>query len=130
MTHPLEFIRLLVGDLGRSIEFYRDVLGMELAFDDGENYASFAVVPGFSLSLFRHDLMADAIGAHDPVSGDRAVLVFATEDVDAEAERLTRLGVEVIAAPADRPDWGIRTVHVRDPDGHLIEINRPLPELA
>lgn len=25
------------------------------------------------------------------------------------------------------PDWGIRTAHLRDPDGNLIEINQPLP---
>lgn len=24
------------------------------------------------------------------------------------------------------PDWGIRTAHLRDPDGHLIELDAPL----
>jgi catechol 2,3-dioxygenase-like lactoylglutathione lyase family enzyme len=28
----------------------------------------------------------------------------------------------------DRPEWGIRTAHFRDPDGNLIEINQPLKE--
>lgn len=128
MTVQLEFVRLLVGDLARSVAFYRDVLGLRLAFDDGENYASFDVTEGFSLSLFRHDLMAEAIGSDAPVGGDRAVLVFASSDVDAEAERLAARGVEIVAPPTDRPDWGIRTLHLRDPDGHLVEINAPLPD--
>jgi catechol 2,3-dioxygenase-like lactoylglutathione lyase family enzyme len=28
----------------------------------------------------------------------------------------------VVTQPQDRPDWGIRTAHFRDPDGNLIEI--------
>jgi hypothetical protein len=27
----------------------------------------------------------------------------------------------------DRPDWGIRFVHLRDPAGNLIEVNCPIP---
>lgn len=127
MTNRLEFVRVLVTDLPRSIAFYGDVIGLALAFDDAENYASFDVVPGFSLSLFRHDLLADAIGHDSSISGDRAVLVFATADVDAEAARLARLGIDIVAPPTDHPEWGIRTLHLRDPDGHLIELNASLP---
>lgn len=129
MTRRLEYVRLLVEDLQRSIAFYRDVLGLTLAFDDGDNYASFDIVPGFSLSLFRRELMADAIGvspAQVP-AGDRVALVIAVPDVDAEAARLRDLGdVAVVATVTDRPDWGIRTIHLRDPDGNLIELNDPL----
>lgn len=131
MGARLEFVRVLVADLPRSIGFYRDVLGLTLAFDDGENYAAFDIAPGFGLSLFRADLMHEAIAgdAALPSRGaDQAVLVLAVDDVDAEASRLADLGIEIVAAPEDRPDWGIRTVHLRDPDGHLVELNQPLPE--
>lgn len=125
----VEYVRLLVSDLQRSIRFYRDVLGLSLAFDDGDNYAAFDVVPGFGLSLFTRDLMTAAIGdpGQPPPRGDASVLVCAVESVDAEVDRLRDLGVVVVAPPEDRPDWGIRTAHLRDPDGYLLEINSPLP---
>jgi hypothetical protein len=36
-------------------------------------------------------------------------------------------GAQFVADLTDRPDWGIRTAHLRDPDGNLIELNSPLP---
>jgi lactoylglutathione lyase len=51
------------------------------------------------------------------------VLVFGTDDVDAAAERLRGLGVRLETGPLDRSEWGVRTLHLRDPDGHLIELN-------
>ena len=58
---------------------------------------------------------------------DAVVLVLATKNVDAAANMLRAKGVALVSEPEDRPDWGIRTAHFRDPDGHLIEINCPLP---
>jgi catechol 2,3-dioxygenase-like lactoylglutathione lyase family enzyme len=55
------------------------------------------------------------------------VLVFGTDDVDAAAERLRGLGVRLETDPLDRSEWGVRTLHLRDPDGHLVELNSPLP---
>jgi hypothetical protein len=31
-----------------------------------------------------------------------------------------------VGAPQDRPEWGIRVAHVRDPDGTLVEVNEPI----
>jgi catechol 2,3-dioxygenase-like lactoylglutathione lyase family enzyme len=28
----------------------------------------------------------------------------------------------IVTQPMDRPEWGLRTAHFRDPDGNLIEI--------
>jgi lactoylglutathione lyase len=52
--------------------------------------------------------------------------VFLVGDVDAEAERLARLGASVLSGPADRP-WGHRTVHVADPDGFVVEFAQEIP---
>jgi hypothetical protein len=41
--------------------------------------------------------------------------------------RLGARGVSFLNEPHDRPDWGIRVLHLRDPDGLLIELNEPLP---
>jgi lactoylglutathione lyase len=127
----LEFVRLLVADVATSLTFYRDVMGMTVTFNDGENYAALQVSDDFGLTLFRRDLMADAVGrsgmAPRAAVQDSFALVFGTDDVDAAAERLRGLGVRLETDPLDRPDWGVRTLHLRDPDGHLVELNSPLP---
>ncbi|WP_376787279.1 VOC family protein [Micromonospora halotolerans] len=28
----------------------------------------------------------------------------------------------VVAAAADRPGWGVRSAYLRDPEGHLVEV--------
>ncbi|HYN63787.1 MAG TPA: VOC family protein [Candidatus Limnocylindrales bacterium] len=128
----LEVVRLLVADLPTSLTFYRDVLGMTVTFNDGENHADVRVNDDFSLALFRRDLMAEAVGragrAASAAVQDSFVLVFRTDDVDAAAQRLRDLGIRLETDPVDRPDWGIRTIHLRDPDGQLVELNSPLPK--
>jgi lactoylglutathione lyase len=127
----LEFVRLLVADVPTSRTFYRDALGMTVTFDDGANYVDLRVNDEFSLALFRRDAMAEAVGrsglAPSAAVQDSFVIVFGVDDVDAAAERLRGLGVRLETDPVDRADWGIRTLHVRDPDGHLVELNSPLP---
>jgi catechol 2,3-dioxygenase-like lactoylglutathione lyase family enzyme len=39
---------------------------------------------------------------------------------------LSGKGVVFITGPHDRPEWGIRVAHFRDPDGTLIEVYQSL----
>jgi catechol 2,3-dioxygenase-like lactoylglutathione lyase family enzyme/transposase len=48
------------------------------------------------------------------------------DDVDRYYERIKRLGAEVIHGPEDKP-WGMREIHVRDPNGHVIRFGHGLP---
>jgi predicted enzyme related to lactoylglutathione lyase len=57
---------------------------------------------------------------------DGFCLVFGVGDVNATWAAMTAAGGTGVAGPTDRPDWGIRTAHLRDPDGNLVEINAPL----
>ena len=56
------------------------------------------------------------------------MLVFEATDLDSTVEALKARGADFVAELQDRPDWGIRTAHLRDPEGNLIELNEPLPE--
>lgn len=53
-------------------------------------------------------------------------LCIVLDDVDDYCERIKRLGAEVIYGPADEP-WGLREIHVRDPNQHVIRFGQGIP---
>jgi catechol 2,3-dioxygenase-like lactoylglutathione lyase family enzyme len=53
-------------------------------------------------------------------------LCIFVDDVDDYYERITKLGADVIMPPTDRP-WGMREIHVRDPNGHVIRFGHGIP---
>ena len=122
-------IRLLVDDFPACFRFYRDTLGFSPTFGaEDDVYADFET-GGQGIALFARSLMADAVGGNASRDiQDAAVLVLATQNVDEAADTLRAKGVALATEPTDRPLWGIRTAHFRDPDGHLIEINCPLAQ--
>jgi len=129
-TLRLTHVRLLVKDFAACFRFYRDVLGFEVLWGEEEGrYADFRAGDAI-VALYKRGLMAEAVGEAEKPSEaeaqDRAALIFAVEDVDATYESLKMKGVTFVAEPMDRPDWGIRAAHFRDPDGNLLEINRDL----
>lgn len=123
--------RLLVRDFPASFLFYRDVLGFAPGLgDETDVYAEFGVGAAI-LALFPRSFMAGAVGAGEkpanPEGQDRAAFVFAVEDIDQAYQELGARGIVFVTEPQDRPDWGLRTAHFRDPDGNLLEIYSPLP---
>jgi lactoylglutathione lyase len=126
----LTHVRLLVMDFPACFRFYRDVLGFEVLWgEEGGRYADFKAGDAI-VALYDRRLMAEAVRtAHLPSEGDaqdRVALIFAVDDVDAASEQLRARGIKLVTEPQDRPDWGIRTAHFRDPDGNLMEIYRDL----
>ncbi|MFD9591929.1 VOC family protein [Kitasatospora sp. NPDC059973] len=59
-----------------------------------------------------------------PAAQDSAMLAVRVTDVDEALALCLRHGARVAAEATDRPAWGptLRTAHLRDPDGHLIEL--------
>jgi catechol 2,3-dioxygenase-like lactoylglutathione lyase family enzyme len=127
--HP----RLLTADFPAMFAFYDTVLtavaGAQRTRGDGAGpYASWDVDGQGVLSLFDRAAMAAATGtaglpAQAPPAQDRAALVGRVPDVVAAYAIALRHGGTPVAEPADRPEWGpgLRTAHVRDPEGNLLE---------
>ena len=127
----LDNVRLLVTRFEETFAFYRDVLGLTLTWGEADgHFASFEAPGGSGIGLFRRDLMAQAVGtAGLPDAApcqDRVALILRVEGLDAIARSLTDRGVALVSPPRDMADWGIRVVHVRDPDGTLIELFEPM----
>ena len=128
LTHT----RLLVTRFEACFEFYRDQLGLEVGFGNpGDVYADFKAGDAI-IALFDRGLMAQAVGTTElPVDGqhqDRVVLSLGVDQVDETYGQLRERGVTFLNEPHDQPDWGIRVVHLRDPDGNLIELYNGLAQ--
>lgn len=84
------------------------------------------------VALYDRKIMAEAIGTADlPLQSDaqdKFSMIFEVDNVDKEAADLRKKGIELETEPQNRPEWGIRTAHLRDPDGNLIELFESLPE--
>lgn len=126
---------ITVSDLDRAVEFYRDVLGLEVLAEfsvGGEAFATGVGVDGASAD-FTHLDAGDArieLVSYDPEGQDRdqpdlnqpgATHVGLTvDDVDAVYESLPE-DVETISEP-QTTDSGTRICFVEDPEGNLVEI--------
>lgn len=124
--------RLLVSKFDACFRFYRDVMGFEVGWGaEGTGYADLKAPDGAALSLFQREEMSEALGTlnlpYEASIQDRFALTFETDDLDGTMTQLRLKGANFTTKPKDHPDWGIRTVYMRDPDGNLIEINSPMP---
>ena len=115
-------VRLLVDDPAEAFRFYRDELGLTPGWgEEGDVYASFAAGDG-AVAIFARGGQADAVELRGP--GDGVLLVL---EVDSVEEWAGRLGDRVVAGPTERPEWGGRVLHLRDPSGNLIELFESIP---
>ena len=105
-------ITLQVSDLGRSLVFYTNLLGLE--FPDRSQRAASTVVGGVRL-LLHEDFDPSLKGER---RGAGVGLHFAVKDVDALHRNLQKRGL-MADLPETHP-WG-REFSVRDPDGYEIE---------
>jgi len=124
-------VRLLVKDYRKCFNFYTQQLGLEAAWDVGECYASFKVADGIEgLAIFSSDMMAEAVGnagKSQPVGfREKAMVVFEVANVDESYRELSDKGLKFIDQPTDMPGWGMRVVHLYDPEENLIELFTPL----
>lgn len=128
--HP----RLLVARFAECFRFYDAVLpkliGANLVQgNESGPYAHWDVDGEGVLMLFSRAAMATTLGtAHLPATAqpaqDATMLVCRVTDVDAGLALCLAHGATEAAAAADRPEWGpsMRTAHLRDPDGNLVEL--------
>lgn len=129
----LSHIRLLTNQFPEMFHFYRNAFDFRVRWgnEDGP-YVEFDTETGVDIALFSRKLMAEIVNAADKPeftrSQDPVMLIIAVDDVDFRTNRLIESGATLANPPADQPGHGIRSAHLRDPDGNLIEINSELPQ--
>ena len=120
MTMTVEKISAVtfrVLNMKASVQFYKDVLGMEIIY--GGEDGSFS-------SLRAKDANTPILNLEQgrSVTGWGARMIFYVADVDAFWEHLRGKGLQP-ESPRDA-SWGERYFHISDPDGHELSFARPI----
>lgn len=115
-------IGLTVGDVEKSVAWYRDVLGfiVEQEWQDDGKLAGAAMLAGAARLFLGQD---DWAKGRDRKKGEGCRIHLATaQDVDEVAGRIKASGGELESEPADMP-WGVRAFTLVDPDGFNLTIS-------
>jgi catechol 2,3-dioxygenase-like lactoylglutathione lyase family enzyme len=115
-------ITLFVEDLAAARQFYQDVFGLPIHYqDDASAVFAFGGTLVNLLDVAQADELIAPAATAPPDAGSRFVFTIDVDDVDAMCAELEARGVELLNGPMDRP-WGIRTASFRDPAGYIWEI--------
>lgn len=112
----LETVVFFVSSLERSIAFYRDTLGLEVAPMDSHD-GPIAIAQAGPVSLVFIQRKARA--------GETPIPVFSLEGgIDDCAQALAAKGVEIVVPVSEAPDGGL-SLDFLDPDGNVLSLYQP-----
>ncbi len=104
-------VTVYVTDVDRSVDFYTETLGLELAYRGGPGWAVVRAPDGFALGL--HDAMGEApVGA----SGSATPGFHVEGDLEEVVDELRGRGVEFVGEITE--DTAVPLAYFEDPDGN------------
>jgi lactoylglutathione lyase len=116
MFKEIDYTMIVVSDMQRSVEFYRDKLGIPLKFQspDWTEFATGAT----TLALHGGGIPSQGPPAGDPSKVAGACSIgFNVDDVDKTYEELKAKGIRFMMPPMQREGEGIKLAVAIDPDG-------------
>lgn len=113
----LENMMLVVADMEKSVQFYKEIFGLEVILDFGANKT---LTGGLALQTL--ETYKEFIGRDDISFGSNNFeIYFEEDDFDAFAVKLKDNDIEFVH-PVTTHSWGQRVVRFYDPDKHIIEV--------
>jgi glyoxylase I family protein len=122
----IEMLKGLMGatiwseDLNNLLPFYRDVLGLKVAYElpDFVGFGARADGGGYTGAYL-------GLGTHSEIRGKpsdqyRHMIGLDSDDVDGDYGRLQAAGVEFIEKPTDYA--GLRIATLKDPEGNIVQL--------
>ena len=117
--HELAITFLYYRDLPRAFAFYRDVLGLPLAIDQGDLAKILRIAPGAHVGL-----VDEAKGMNRWQAEKCVQLCIRVADVHAWYAYLQEMAVDNLSRMFENEKLGIRAFVFRDPEGYQIEIQQ------
>ncbi|MBT6145274.1 MAG: hypothetical protein HOH74_07595 [Gemmatimonadetes bacterium] len=117
----LNGICLVSDDIRRLRAFYIQLLQIQPSGDE-DWWVDFGMVGDAQLVLYSEAGMEQMAPGSMVGSGNgRFTLELEVDDPDAECQRMTSFGVEVVKPPTTQT-WGRRSVWLRDPAGNIVNL--------
>jgi len=115
----------IVGDVGRSVAFYRDRLGFETTFQEPSADPFFAILrrDGAQLFIKHFDAATPALPNPQRNPGAKWDAFVHAPDPDALAEAFAARGA-AFKTPLGHTSDGLRGFEIADPDGHVLFFGR------
>ena len=115
-VRSISAITLAVADMGRSVDFYQKIVGLEMSYGGpSDAFSSFKVGEGYLNLILDRQATTNWWGR----------LIFHVDDVDVLYARLLRAGLCPSTKPADA-SWGERYFHIDDPDCNELSFAKPI----
>ena len=108
--------------LEQSRDFYRDILGFALVFEN-DNYIEMLAQGSTTMGV---SFITPELSGGEKFTGEGIILSFEVADVDAEFARLKAAGVRILEELRDKA-WGERSFVINDPNGVHVYIYKSIP---
>ncbi len=139
MITEIRHTGLVVANLDRALEFWRDLLGFKIVRqmeETGEHLDAFLGLKNVRVTtvklaapdgnlvelLYFHSHRDKAEWKGTPHTTGLTHIAFTVDDLDSEYRRLSAAGLTFIAPPQVSPDGGVRVTYCRGPEALLIEL--------
>jgi lactoylglutathione lyase len=123
MLNKIEGITLLVSDIKRSIEFYRDILNLRVN-KESEDKIEFSKKGSPNTKLI---IELDKTGSTQN-NKNSVIITFSVMDLNTLYDNLVQRKVDFHKKLSE--DKTVKNTIIRDPDGYLISLTEPVDEFA
>jgi lactoylglutathione lyase len=126
MSIKFDMIGLFVKNLTEMVDFYRNVIGIDIEWDGAGPYAEFKH-EGIRFAMYERAQLPKLLGQvpdyPEKINGsfELAINVGKPENVDLKYKEIINNGGKELYKPRNEP-WKMRSAMIADPEGNLIEI--------
>ena len=118
----IDHIVLTVENIDKTVEFYTNILGMNVAeFNQGRKALTFG---NQKINLHQKDREFEP-KAHIPTCGSMDLCLITSTDINQIKRELKDKGIEITQGIVERTGaiGNIKSIYIRDPDRNLIELS-------
>ena len=121
----LKNVLIVVKDIEKARQFYHDVFGLKLVVDNDGN-----MILTEGLVLQNEKIWKDFLGKDIVTENNSCELYFEEKNIEDFVQKLEKLYPSVkYVNRLMTHNWGQKVVRFYDPDGNLIEVGTPVPDV-